>query len=75
MSAKVEEKDEPEDCSSNGWRVSVKNAAESELAGFEVMESKWIDNAIISVHLTSGNISCLVQIYCLILLVRRIFMG
>ena len=53
---KCQKKDKPDDCPSNGWRVSVKNADESELAGFEVMESKWIDNAIISVHLTSGNI-------------------
>ena len=52
---KCQVNDEPENCPLDGWRVSVKNEPMSELAEFEVMDSKWIENEIISVTLISGN--------------------
>ena len=48
--------DEPENCPSDGWRVSVKNEPMNELEEFEVMDSKWIENEIILVTLISGKI-------------------
>ena len=53
---KCQMNDEPENCPSDGWRISVKNEPMNELEEFEVMDSKWIDNEIILVTLISGKI-------------------